>query len=119
MMRGRGDRRIWEETAMEHQPMSKMGASVFCAGHSVTNLLIVDDHPLMCEALSRTLAIAFDLKRVRSATSLAAAEASIRADGPPDAVVLDLEDGVTPDRKDAARASAIQRSSASIVVTVS
>ncbi|MFT4150375.1 MAG: response regulator transcription factor [Paracoccaceae bacterium] len=52
--------------------------------------MIVEDHPLMAEALSVTLAHAFGLKRVRLAASLAGAEAGIRTEGPPDAVVLDL-----------------------------
>lgn len=56
----------------------------------IRDVLIVDDHPLMCEALSLTLGHIFALKRVRQAASLSAAEASILADGPPDAVVLDL-----------------------------
>ncbi|MBK4218212.1 response regulator transcription factor [Paracoccus caeni] len=59
-------------------------------GNVVSDVLIVDDHPLMCEALSMTFTAAFGLKRVRTASSLAAAEASIRADGAPHAVVLDL-----------------------------
>lgn len=57
---------------------------------AIRDILIVDDHPLMCEALSMTLSAAFGLSRVRSASSLAAAEASIRSEGVPDAVVLDL-----------------------------
>ena len=56
----------------------------------VRDVLIVDDHPLMCEALSMTLTAAFGLRRVRSAVSLVAAEASIKSQGAPDAVVLDL-----------------------------
>lgn len=56
----------------------------------IRDILIVDDHPLMCEALSRTLGHLFSLRRVRQAASLAEAEASLRAEGPPDAVVLDL-----------------------------
>ena len=56
----------------------------------VRDLLIVDDHPLICDALAFTLKRAFELKRVRTVSSLAAAEASIRAEGPPDAVALDL-----------------------------
>lgn len=56
----------------------------------VRDVLIVDDHPLMAEALSVTLNLAFGLRRVRVVWSLAAAEASIQAEGPPDAVVLDL-----------------------------
>ena len=56
----------------------------------ISNVLVVDDHPLMCEALSRTLEQIFSLVRVRQAASLQAAEASIAQEGPPDAVVLDL-----------------------------
>lgn len=57
---------------------------------AIRDVLIVDDHPLMCEALSLTLGHIFALKRVRQAASLAAAEASIASEGAPDAVVLDL-----------------------------
>lgn len=57
---------------------------------AVRDLLIVDDHPLICDALAFTLKRAFDLKRVRAVSSLAAAKESIRLEGPPDAVVLDL-----------------------------
>lgn len=75
---------------MEHRPVREAGESVPGAAQSVRDVLIVDDHPLMCEALSMTLTAAFGLARVRTAASLAAAEASIRNDGVPDAVVLDL-----------------------------
>jgi DNA-binding NarL/FixJ family response regulator len=75
---------------MDHKPIGETGVSVSTVCHSIRTLLIVDDHPLMCEALSRTVMIGFGLKNVRTATSLAGAEASIRNDGPPDAVVLDL-----------------------------
>ncbi|WP_018633504.1 response regulator [Neomegalonema perideroedes] len=57
---------------------------------SVRDLLIVDDHPLICDALAFTLKRAFDLKRVRAVSSLAAAKESVAQDGPPDAVALDL-----------------------------
>lgn len=75
---------------MEHRPVGEAGSSVRDLGHAVRDVLIVEDHPLMCEALSMTLATAFGLARVRCVTSLAAAEASIRTEGVPDAVVLDL-----------------------------
>lgn len=82
---------------MEHRPFRDAGNRVARATDAeprepapVRDVLIVDDHPLMCEALSITLTHAFGLKRVRKAPSLAAAEASIRKDGAPDAVVLDL-----------------------------
>lgn len=77
---------------MNHQTdFSQAAAPVRAAGRSVIrDVLIVDDHPLMCEALSLTLGHLFSLRRVRQAASLAAAEASIRNEGAPDAVVLDL-----------------------------
>ena len=56
----------------------------------VETLLIVDDHPLMCDALALTLKMAFGLRRTRTARTLAAAVDQIRSEGPPDAVVLDL-----------------------------
>lgn len=98
---------------MEH------GAIVACtnamasagAGHPVSDVLVVDDHPLMCDALSATLGLAFGLRKVRIAASIAAALASIREEGAPDAVVLDLNlpdadgvDGVLAIRRAAAHA---------------
>ncbi|MRX51553.1 response regulator [Paracoccus sp. S-4012] len=56
----------------------------------VETLLIVDDHPLMCDALALTLKMAFGLKRTRSARSLAGAVEQIRSEGAPGAVILDL-----------------------------
>jgi DNA-binding NarL/FixJ family response regulator len=66
------------------------GATPVRAAHSVRDVLIVDDHPLMCEALSATLGFAFGLRRVRTAASIAAAVESVREEGVPDAIVLDL-----------------------------
>lgn len=60
------------------------------AVQSVEDVLIVDDHPMICEALGMTLSHAFGLRRVRTAASLQAAQKLLR-DGPmPDAIVLDL-----------------------------
>ena len=56
----------------------------------VREILIVDDHPLMCDALALTLKISFGLKNVRTARSLGAAVEQIRVQGAPDAVILDL-----------------------------
>ncbi|MDO5704170.1 MAG: response regulator transcription factor [Paracoccus sp. (in: a-proteobacteria)] len=56
----------------------------------VREILIVDDHPLMCDALALTLKISLGLKNVRTARSLAAAVEQIRTQGAPDAVILDL-----------------------------
>jgi DNA-binding NarL/FixJ family response regulator len=57
---------------------------------AISDLLVVDDHPLMCDALAATLGFAFGLGKVRTATSIASAVVSIREEGVPDAVVLDL-----------------------------
>lgn len=76
---------------MEHRPIREVAVHVVPAEPwARRDILIVDDHPLMCEALSMTLASAFGHPKVRIAVSLAAAEASIRDEGAPDAVILDL-----------------------------
>ena len=82
---------------MDHRPVRQGASDVARPGQvpprevQVRDVLIVDDHPLMAEALSVTLTHAFGLRRVRVAWSLAAAENSVQAEGPPDAVVLDLK----------------------------
>jgi DNA-binding NarL/FixJ family response regulator len=75
---------------MEHRPVNRTSDVAHVGTSSVRDVLIVEDHPLMGEALLVTLSRAFGLRSVRLATSLAGAEAAIRADGVPDAVVLDL-----------------------------
>lgn len=60
------------------------------SAEQVKEILIVDDHPLMCDALALTLKISFGLKQVRTARSLGAAIEQIRMQGAPDAVILDL-----------------------------
>ncbi len=77
---------------MQQNPKSNFGSDVTrrVGVRTVHDILIVDDHPLMCEALSVTLSHAFGLRRVRMAASVAAAQVSIRTSGAPDAVVLDL-----------------------------
>ncbi len=57
---------------------------------TVDDLLIIDDHPLMCDALALTLKMAFGLRHVRTEKTLAAAVESLRAGRRPDAVLLDL-----------------------------
>ncbi|WP_101341965.1 response regulator [Cereibacter azotoformans] len=77
---------------MGHVP----GGGIACAGaqrvpaRTIGDILIVDDHPLMCDALAMTLTHAFGLKRVRCAASLSAAETLLREGPLPDAIVLDL-----------------------------
>jgi len=52
--------------------------------------LIVDDHPLFCDALVLTLRSVSSYTRIRTANSLEAALATIREHGQPELVVLDL-----------------------------
>jgi DNA-binding NarL/FixJ family response regulator len=73
---------------VEHGPARAAGG--VAADTAVSDVLIVDDHPLMCDALSATLGYAFALRKVRTASSIASALADIRSEGVPDAVVLDL-----------------------------
>ena len=85
------------------------------ASEQVADVLIVDDHPLMCDALSATLGYAFGLRKVRVAASLGAALANIREEGPPDAVVLDLN---LPDAEGVEGVLALRRQSGDAPVTV-
>jgi DNA-binding NarL/FixJ family response regulator len=85
------------------------------AGHAIGDVLIVDDHPLMCDALSATLGFAFGLRKVRVASSLGAALANIREEGPPDAVVLDLS---LPDAEGVEGVIALRRQAGEALVTV-
>ncbi len=77
---------------MEQHPAGAATGDVARAAtrHAVADVMIVDDHPLMCDALSATLGHAFRLRKLRVAASIAAALQSIREEGVPDAVVLDL-----------------------------
>ena len=77
---------------MGHVPSWNIGCAPAqrVPARTVTDILIVDDHPLMCDALAMTLTHAFGLKRVRSAASLAAAERLLHDAPLPDAIVLDL-----------------------------
>lgn len=52
--------------------------------------LIVDDHPLFCDALSMTLRAIADISDINSAASLAEGLNVLEAKGRPDLVVLDL-----------------------------
>ncbi len=54
------------------------------------SILVIDDHPLFCEALSMTLTGALKAERVDTAASLEEALERIRAEGAPGTVLLDL-----------------------------
>jgi DNA-binding NarL/FixJ family response regulator len=53
--------------------------------------LIIDDHPLFCEALSMTLRSALEVDRVETEASLAGGLARLAQGPPPDVVLLDLK----------------------------
>lgn len=52
--------------------------------------LIVDDHPLFCDALSMTIRATIGMRRIDTAPDLETAIARIARDGVPDVIVLDL-----------------------------
>lgn len=62
----------------------------------IDDLLIVDDHPLMCEALTIMLRVAFGIREARCERSLAAARQRLQYGKMPDAIILDLN---LPDAK--------------------
>lgn len=81
----------------------------------VREILIVDDHPLMCDALALTLKISFGLKNVRTARSLAAAIDQIKTQGAPDAVILDLN---LPDARGAEGIVSLRRQLPDVPITM-
>ncbi len=81
----------------------------------VRDILIVDDHPLMCDALALTLKISFGLRQVRTARSLAAAVEQIRDQGAPDAVILDVN---LPDARGAEGLVTLRRQLPDVPITM-
>lgn len=55
-----------------------------------TSALVIDDHPMFCDALVLTLNSAQRFDAVRTASTLADGLSQIEAAGPPDLIVLDL-----------------------------
>lgn len=69
--------------------MDQSGADPQQPSYSVA--LVVDDHPLFCDALSMTLNAVLDMTEIRTAESLASALRSLEDSGErPDVVFLDL-----------------------------
>ena len=66
-----------------------MGAGEFSGG-GVNAVLVIDDHPLFCEALTMTLRAAFGAGAVESANSLGDAAARLEGGLVPDLILLDL-----------------------------
>jgi DNA-binding NarL/FixJ family response regulator len=81
---------------MRHQTVVEPCGSAPGPMMKVDDLLIVDDHPLMCEALTVTLRIAFGLRQASCERNLAAAIQRLKYGKLPDAIRLDLN---LPDAK--------------------
>lgn len=56
----------------------------------IGSALIVDDHPLFCEALSMTLSAINGVADVRTAGTLESALGALASEAPPDVILLDL-----------------------------
>jgi DNA-binding NarL/FixJ family response regulator len=57
---------------------------------SIKSALVIDDHPLYCDALATTMESIFNTRRIRTATSLGEALQQLRMRFSPDLVILDL-----------------------------
>lgn len=67
------------------------GAAIGSSSAGVSLALIIDDHPLFCEALSMTLRSALNVERVETAASLAEGLARLEQGPAPDVILLDLK----------------------------
>lgn len=81
---------------MRHQIVVEPCGSASGGMMKVDDLLIIDDHPLMCEALTVTLRVAFGLRQTTCERNLAAAIQRLKYSKLPDAILLDLN---LPDAK--------------------
>jgi DNA-binding NarL/FixJ family response regulator len=100
---------------MRHQVLAEPHGSATEAMVKIDDLMIVDDHPLMCEALSMTLRIAFGLRQARCERSLAAARQRLKYGKMPDAILLDLN---LPDAKGSEGIIALSRLAPDIPIAV-
>lgn len=74
-----------------HTQMVKMlSQEAPCSNRHFRTALIVDDHPLFCDALAMTLKAVSSIERIDAATCLQAALDHIGKFGHPDLIVLDL-----------------------------
>jgi DNA-binding NarL/FixJ family response regulator len=74
----------------EGRSFAAEGGSGAALAAGFATALIVDDHPLFCDALSMTLTSVCGVRTVATAASLAAALAHVESHGRPDVAVLDL-----------------------------
>ncbi len=57
---------------------------------SIKSALVIDDHPLYCDALATTMESMFNTRRIRTATTLGEALQQLRMRFSPDLIILDL-----------------------------
>ncbi|WP_246032519.1 response regulator transcription factor [Thalassobius vesicularis] len=67
-----------------------MNSRVYSEGMKLGSALIVDDHPLFCDALSMTLRSSAGITDIHTAATLEQALTFVQQGGKPDVVVLDL-----------------------------
>jgi DNA-binding NarL/FixJ family response regulator len=100
---------------MRHQIIVEPIGSATEGMIKVDDLLIVDDHPLMCEALTMALRVAFGMKQARCERSLAAACQRLKNGKMPDAILLDLN---LPDAKGSEGLVALRRLAPGVPIAV-
>ncbi len=100
---------------MRHQIVVEACGSAPGVMMKVDDLLIVDDHPLMCEALTVTLRVAFGLRQAQCERNLASAIQRLKYGKLPDAILLDLN---LPDAKGSEGMVILSRVAAGIPIAV-
>lgn len=100
---------------MRHQTFVEPSGAATGVMLKIDDLLIVDDHPLMCEALTVTLRVAFGLRQTRCERNLASAIQRLKYDKLPDAILLDLN---LPDSKGSEGMVTLSRVAAGVPIAV-
>jgi DNA-binding NarL/FixJ family response regulator len=100
---------------MRHQTLAEPMGSATDGMLQVDDLLIVDDHPLMCEALTMALRVAFGIRQARCERSLAAARQRLKYGKMPDAILLDLN---LPDAKGSEGIVSLRRMAPDVPIAV-
>jgi len=100
---------------MLHSTLERDSDSARPTSRPVRDVLVIDDHPLFCDALALTLGKAFSLVSVRTAASLREAEEALSRGQRADALVLDLN---LPDADGIEAVARLRRLAASVPLTV-